>query len=87
MRNFAGELITATASTDGIYIFDPLGDNDGDDASNLAEQNAGTDPFNPDSDGDKMPDGWEIANSLNPLGDDAFDDTDDDAYSNLQEIC
>lgn len=30
-----------------------------------------TDPFNPDSDGDGMPDGWEVAHGLDPRLDDA----------------
>jgi Leucine Rich Repeat (LRR) protein/parallel beta helix pectate lyase-like protein/thrombospondin type 3 repeat protein len=44
-----------------------------------------TDPCNPDSDFDGMPDGWEVAKNTNPLVDDAFDDNDNDGYSNLRE--
>jgi hypothetical protein len=40
---------------------------------------------NPDTDGDKMPDGWEVQHGLNPLTDDASLDKDSDGYSNLQE--
>ncbi|GAA5127388.1 hypothetical protein JIN84_08765 [Luteolibacter yonseiensis] len=39
-------------------------DNDG--ATNLAEYAAHTDPTDYDSDGDALPDGWEIANGLDP---------------------
>ena len=40
---------------------------------------------NSDTDGDKMPDGWEVQYGLNPLVDDASLDKDSDGYSNLQE--
>ena len=38
-----------------------------------------------DTDGDGMPDGWEVANNLDPLVDDAQADADGDGYSNLEE--
>jgi len=38
-----------------------------------------------DSDGDGMPDGWELQNSLNPIVDDASDDADEDGLSNGNE--
>ena len=38
-----------------------------------------------DSDGDGMPDGWEVANGLNPNSSDASEDPDGDGQSNLQE--
>ena len=45
-----------------------------------------TDPLNPDTDDDEMPDGWEIANNLNPLDPaDAPLDPDEDGLSNLSE--
>ena len=43
------------------------GDEDGDGLSNLDEFNRGTDLHNPDTDGDGMPDGWEVSNGFNPL--------------------
>jgi hypothetical protein len=45
----------------------------------------GTNPHNPDTDGDGMPDGWEIANGLNPLKDDSAGDLDRDGKSNMEE--
>ena len=44
-----------------------------------------TNPLAPDSDTDFIPDGWEIANILNPLQNDADDDPDNDGLSNLEE--
>ena len=38
-----------------------------------------------DSDGDGMPDDWEVAHGLNPNGNDAAGDKDDDGRTNLQE--
>ena len=38
-----------------------------------------------DTDGDGMPDAWEIANGLDPLADDASGDPDGDGLANLQE--
>ena len=53
----------------------------------LDEQTAGTDPKDPDSDGDGLPDGWEVAHGLDPLNlSDATLDPDDDGLSNLQEL-
>ena len=54
----------------------------------------GTDPMNPDTDGDGFPDGWEYAYGLNPLVDNAADgdprtdadaDPDRDGLTNAQE--
>ena len=44
-----------------------------------------THPCNRDTDGDRMPDGWEVQYNLNPLVDDASEDADADGYSNLKE--
>ncbi len=60
-------------------------DPDLDNLSNVEELKLGTDPHNNDSDLDKMPDGWEIQYTLNPLMDDANLDADLDTLSNLVE--
>jgi hypothetical protein len=44
-----------------------------------------TNPFDPDSDDDGMPDGWEVAYSLNPLVNDAQAHSDTDPLDNLSE--
>lgn len=65
-------------------------DNDG--LSNLEEFAAGTQPntcngsnSSQDSDGDGMPDGWEVKFGLNPLVDDAQQDPDGDGIVNIDE--
>jgi hypothetical protein len=45
----------------------------------------GTDPGNADSDGDRMPDGWEIRWGLCPTLHDAAGDQDGDGWSNVEE--
>ncbi|NHJ87877.1 MAG: hypothetical protein FK734_20610 [Asgard group archaeon] len=62
------------------------GDFDSDLLENRDEVYAGTDPFSPDSDGDGIPDGWEVAYLLDPLDDsDSIIDTDLDGLVNLAE--
>lgn len=71
------------------YFDDANADHDGDGRASLEEQNDTqnpTDPSNPDSDMDLLPDGWEIDNGLNP--NDAIDgasDTDGDGATNIEE--
>ncbi|MBI2440933.1 MAG: hypothetical protein HYV35_06125 [Lentisphaerae bacterium] len=61
-------------------------DTDGDGLSDYDEVFVyGTDPTNPDSDNDGMPDGWEVTNGLNPKVNDASGDADGDGTSNLIE--
>ncbi|MEO7339861.1 MAG: hypothetical protein ABI073_03210 [Luteolibacter sp.] len=71
-------------------IADGLSDVDADDLSNLEEYEAGTNPLNSDTDGDLLPDGWEVPNELSPnlgSGDDGADgDPDDDGLINLEEF-
>ena len=50
----------------GIEEVFPGEDPDDDGLTNLEEYEAGTDPTNPDTDGDEMPDGWEVDYGLNP---------------------
>ncbi len=63
----------------------PTSDSDEDDLSNIQEQSLGTNAFNPDTDGDRMPDGWEYENELNPLVNDANGNPDNDGVTNLDE--
>jgi hypothetical protein len=61
-------------------------DTDGDGLSNTNEWIVGTDNLNPDTDGDGIPDGWELANALNPTNStDALADADGDGFNNQQE--
>nr|WP_319396241.1 hypothetical protein [uncultured Desulfobacter sp.] len=64
---------------------DALEDSDGDGLTNLEEYKNNTDPNNADTDGDDMPDGWEVANGLLPLENDTFSDADLDGYCNFRE--
>ena len=63
-------------------------DFDGDTISNLEEIiYQQTDPLNADTDGDGMPDGWELLHNLNPLNPlDKLWDFDGDGLSNLNEF-
>jgi hypothetical protein len=63
----------------------PNADPDHDGLTNRQEYEYGTDPNNPDTDGDGMPDGWEVHNWLDPLRDDSAEDLDGDGFTNLQE--
>tara|TARA_B110000438_G_scaffold172521_1_gene164915 strand:- start:8378 stop:12466 length:4089 start_codon:yes stop_codon:yes gene_type:complete len=53
--------------------------------TNAEEYLAGTNPNNPDSDGDGIEDGWEFFWGLNPLVDDSEEDFDNDSISNIYE--
>jgi hypothetical protein len=48
-----------------------------------------TNPFNPDTDGDSLPDGWEIKENLDPNNPSGADgpqgDPDNDGHTNAQE--
>ncbi|UJG42820.1 MAG: right-handed parallel beta-helix repeat-containing protein [Candidatus Heimdallarchaeum endolithica] len=46
----------------------------------------GTDPWNPDSDGDLLPDGWEVHYGSDPLTNDSYLDLDGDGLTNLEEF-
>ncbi|MCC7377507.1 MAG: metallophosphoesterase [Verrucomicrobiales bacterium] len=68
----------------------PSGDLDLDGLDADEEEAAMTDPLNPDSDGDGLPDGWEVRFHLSPVsgaGADGKDgDPDGDDYSNEEEF-
>ncbi len=74
---------------------DPTGDNGGvgdpddDGLNNYEEYINGTDPHNSDSDGDQLPDGWEVHyqfDPLDPIGENgANGDPDEDDLTNLEE--
>ena len=84
------------ADSDGDGTQDGVEDPDRDGLSNTGEQNSGTDPLSWDTDGDELPDGWEVAQvrsdglTLNPLdatgifGRDG--DPDNDTWTNYQEF-
>lgn len=85
-RNGYG-LWSDVGSSDGIITLSPSGDYDGDGLTNNDEVNVhGTDPLASDTDGDGMPDGWEVGYGLDPINPvDALTDKDNDGFTNLKE--
>lgn len=75
-----------------------IADSDGDGLQDGIEVKMGLNPNNPDSDGDGLPDGmedsdgdkipnaWEIAHGLDPARDDGFEDPDGDRIPNVYEF-
>ena len=62
-------------------------DFDGDDLNDLREYLFGTDPANGDTDGDRLPDGWEVRAGMDPLDpNDALLDSDGDGVANGFEV-
>ena len=63
------------------YLLDP----DGDGLDTAQEFALRTNPFDPDTDDDTLPDKWEADHALDPRVNDAASDADGDGRSNLQE--
>ena len=75
----------AATPISGFLIISALDDPDGDGLPTWRERELGTNPNNADTDGDGMPDRWEVNHNLNPLVNDASADPDGDGFTNLQE--
>lgn len=72
------------------FELQPNPDRDFDGIENEEESLHRTDPDNPDTDGDQLPDGWELAHQLSPIlstgTDSSTGDPDGDGASNLSEF-
>lgn len=78
---------TLPSSGGRIYLAsDATLDPDGDGLTCLKEFELGTDPRNPDIDGDGIPDGWEVDNGMDPFTSDASQDPDSDGLTNIEEM-
>ncbi len=92
--NLTGQRFDRLSVTNSIVIsndvirsvFNPVSsgggnrDTDDDGLSNLEEMALGTSPIDWDTDGDGMPDGWEVLRTLDPLEDEDGDDNNDNDW-------
>jgi hypothetical protein len=79
--------IPATSQGSLTPCTDPTTDTDHDGLTDCDEKLLHTDPLNPDTDGDGIPDGLEVRFGMNPLdASDAYLDVDGDGYSNFAEV-
>lgn len=77
---------TALATNTIDSLLEPYLDPDCDGLCNLDEQFYRTNPLDPDTDHDGMPDGWEIQHGFDPLNPaDALADADGDGLTNVRE--
>ncbi len=83
---FQNNFIYVPNGYDGLDIYHFGVDQDEDWLTDDSEQNYyHTNATNPDTEGDGMPDGWELLHQLNPLKNDANLDLDVDGLSNFEE--
>jgi hypothetical protein len=75
----AGTVAAMSPLDNSDAVLDP----DGDGLTNVEEFNAGTDPGNPDTDNDGLPDGWEWDYQLDPT--DPSDAANDEDYAGDEE--
>ena len=68
-----------------VTVVNRLSDSDSDLLTDGQEIDLGTNPQSTDSDGDGMPDKWEVDNSLSPTSSNATADADSDGLNNLGE--
>jgi len=93
-RAFLGSRLEGTGlgpvALEGLEVrIGPDLDPDGDGLLSTEELGLGTNPDNPDSDSDGLPDGWEVRHHLNPLSGEGLDgargDPDADGFPNAAE--
>jgi alpha-tubulin suppressor-like RCC1 family protein len=68
-----------------LQLAEGLDDSDKDGILNWQERANGTDPYDPDTDGDQIPDGFEATYGLDPKVNDGSLDKDNDGVDNLTE--
>ena len=69
-----------------LLVDDSEGDLDNDGLSNVQEYLAGTKANNSDTDGDQLPDAWEVGYSLNPLSGVGVDGADGDIETDVANV-